>query len=158
DPADPAQKMSEPESFIKDVSSRLGSFYTTGFQEEYNARKQNLFDDDEYRRQAEMVLEERLALFEYALDGYDDGLLFFYFSSSDLQSHMFWWEWDRSGPANHPSRDDAQVWANFDRIQALYRRLDQVVGEMTDRFGSRATIFVMSDHGFANFGRQFNLN
>src|SRR5262249_1889808 len=80
------------------------------------------------------------------------------FSSSDLQSHMFWWEWDRSGPANHPSRDDAQVWANFDRIQALYRRLDQVVGEMTDRFGSRATIFVMLDHGFANFCRQFNLN
>jgi predicted AlkP superfamily phosphohydrolase/phosphomutase len=27
-----------------------------------------------------------------------------------------------------------------------------------ERFGSQATIFVMSDHGFANFGRQFNLN
>ena len=27
-----------------------------------------------------------------------------------------------------------------------------------DRYGDRATLFVMSDHGFANFGRQFNLN
>ena len=27
-----------------------------------------------------------------------------------------------------------------------------------DRYGSKATIIVMSDHGFANFGRQFNLN
>ena len=27
-----------------------------------------------------------------------------------------------------------------------------------DRYGSMATIIVMSDHGFANFGRQFNLN
>ena len=27
-----------------------------------------------------------------------------------------------------------------------------------DRYGSRATLIVMSDHGFANFGRQFNLN
>ena len=27
-----------------------------------------------------------------------------------------------------------------------------------DRYGGRATIIVMSDHGFANFGRQFNLN
>jgi predicted AlkP superfamily phosphohydrolase/phosphomutase len=26
------------------------------------------------------------------------------------------------------------------------------------RYGDRATIIVMSDHGFANFGRQFNLN
>jgi predicted AlkP superfamily phosphohydrolase/phosphomutase len=158
DPAAPAQKMSEPESFIKDVSGRLGSFYTTGFQEEYNARKQNLFDDDEYLKQANMVLEERLALFEYALDDYDDGLLFFYFSSSDLQSHMFWWEWNQGGPSYHPSRDDGAVWQNFDRIRTLYKRLDRVIGEVSDRFGSRATIFVMSDHGFANFGRQFNLN
>jgi predicted AlkP superfamily phosphohydrolase/phosphomutase len=29
---------------------------------------------------------------------------------------------------------------------------------MVDRYGSQATILVMSDHGFANFGRQFNLN
>src|SRR5262249_55471680 len=30
--------------------------------------------------------------------------------------------------------------------------------ELFDRHGSQATILVMSDHGFANFGRQFNLN
>ena len=45
-----------------------------------------------------MVLEERLALFDYALHNYDDGLLFFYFSSSDLQSHMFWWDSDDPHP------------------------------------------------------------
>src|SRR5262249_24573886 len=31
-------------------------------------------------------------------------------------------------------------------------------GDLLDRYGSQATIIVMSDHGFANFGRQFNLN
>jgi predicted AlkP superfamily phosphohydrolase/phosphomutase len=158
DPAAPAQKMSEPASFITDVSGRLGPFYTTGFQEEYNARKADLFDDDEYHKQAGLVLEERLALFEDAVNHYDDGLLFFYFSSSDLQSHMFWWEWDRAGPSFHPSREDAAVWKNFERVRTLYQRLDRVIGEVMDRFGSSATIFVMSDHGFANFGRQFNLN
>jgi predicted AlkP superfamily phosphohydrolase/phosphomutase len=158
DPAAPALKISEPESFIQDVSKRLGSFYTTGFQEDYNARKNNLFDDDEYLRQANMVLEERLALFDHAVDDYDDGLLFFYFSSSDLQSHMFWWNWDWNGPTYHPSRSDAQVWKNFEHVRRLYQRLDQVVGDLAECFGSRTTIFVMSDHGFANFGRQFNLN
>jgi predicted AlkP superfamily phosphohydrolase/phosphomutase len=154
DPAAPALKISEPESFVRDVSARLGSFYTTGFQEDYNARKNNLFDDDEYLRQATMVLEERLALFDYALDDYDDGLLFFYFSSSDLQSHMFWWDSDEP----HPTRDDALAKKCFGHVHRLYRRLDQVVGDLHDRYGSRATLFVMSDHGFANFGRQFNLN
>jgi predicted AlkP superfamily phosphohydrolase/phosphomutase len=160
DPAAPAQKISEPASFITDVSKRLGSFYTTGFQEEYLARKQNVFDDDEYFKQANMVLEERLALFDYAVNNYDDGLLFFYFSSSDLQSHMFWWDCELDEQANFcPSRlDPSLVKTNTARVKALYRRLDQVIGTLMDRFGSRATIFVMSDHGFANWGRQFNLN
>ena len=52
-----------------------------------------------------MVLEERLALFDYAMDNYDDGLLFFYFSSSDLQSHMFWWK----GSEKHPIRSAAEA-------------------------------------------------
>jgi predicted AlkP superfamily phosphohydrolase/phosphomutase len=154
DPAAPALQISEPDSFVRDVSRRLGSFYTTGFQEDYNARKNNLFDDDEYLRQANLVLEERLALFDYALDDYDDGLLFFYFSSSDLQSHMFWWDSDEP----HPIRGEAEAKKAFGHIHRLYKRLDQVVGDLLDRYGSQATLFVMSDHGFGNFGRQFNLN
>ena len=90
--------MSEPASFVQDVSKQLGLFYTTGFQEDYKARTNGVFVDDEYLKQANMVLEERLALFDYAVDNYDDGLLFFYFSSSDLQSHMFWWDSDEKHP------------------------------------------------------------
>jgi predicted AlkP superfamily phosphohydrolase/phosphomutase len=159
DPAAPALQMSEPEDFVSKVAEKVGPFYTTGFQEDYNARKDNVFDDQQFSEQAELVLEERLRLFDYAVDNYDDGLLFFYFSSSDLQSHMFWWEWNPAlGPSNHPSREDGAVLDNIERIHALYKRLDQVVGDLMDRYGDRATIFVMSDHGFANFGRQFNLN
>ena len=43
---------------------RLGPFATTGFQEDYKARTNGVFADDEYARQADMVLEERLALLE----------------------------------------------------------------------------------------------
>jgi predicted AlkP superfamily phosphohydrolase/phosphomutase len=154
DPSAPATRMSEPDSFVKAVSKRLGPFYTTGFQEDYSARKNGVFDDDEFLRQAGMVLEERLALFDYALDDYDDGLLFFYFSSSDLQSHMFWWNSDE----RHPTRSDDETKKYFGHVRHLYQRLDAVVGDVVDRYGSRASILVMSDHGFANFGRQFNLN
>jgi predicted AlkP superfamily phosphohydrolase/phosphomutase len=154
DPADPAIQISEPKTFVKAAGGKLGPFYTTGFQEEYNARKVELFDDDEYLRQADMVLEERLALYEYALDDYDDGLFFFYFSSCDLQSHMFWWYSDEQ----HPFRPEAQVQKYFGHVKNLYRKLDTLIGDTADRYGSRATIFVMSDHGFGNFGMQFNLN
>ncbi|OYW23811.1 MAG: hypothetical protein B7Z55_03160 [Planctomycetales bacterium 12-60-4] len=100
------------------------------------------------------MLEERLAEFEYAVQNYDDGLLFFYFSSSDLQSHMFWWDSDDA----HPLRSTSEAQHYFQHIQRLYQTLDKVVGDVYDRYGDRATIFVMSDHGFSNFGRQFNLN
>jgi hypothetical protein len=154
DPRAPAQRMSEPDSFITNVAGRLGPFYTTGFQEDHKARSNGVFDDDEFARQAGMVLDERLALFQYALENYDDGLLFFYFSSSDLQSHIFWWDSD----AKHPIRSDAEAKARFALVKRLYQKLDSVVGDLLDRYGHKATIVVMSDHGFANFGRQFNLN
>jgi predicted AlkP superfamily phosphohydrolase/phosphomutase len=154
DPSAPAAKLSEPASFIQDVSKPLGLFYTTGFQEDYSARKNGVFADDEFLKQASMVLEERLALFDYAVDNYDDGLLFFYFSSSDLQSHMFWWNSDEK----HPIRSAPEAQKYFGHIKRLYQKLDAVIGDIADRYGSRATILVMSDHGFANFGRQFNLN
>jgi predicted AlkP superfamily phosphohydrolase/phosphomutase len=154
DPSAPAQKISEPPSFVQDLSAKLGPFYTTGFQEDHKARTNGVFGDDEFVRQAGMVLEERLALFERALDDYEDGLLFFYFSSSDLQSHIFWWDSD----AEHPIRSSAETQKYFDHVKRLYTKLDSVVGEVLDRHGATATIIVMSDHGFGNFGRQFNLN
>lgn len=154
DPGDPAVRLSEPGSFVQDVSARLGRFHTLGFQEAYEARKSGVFVDDEFIRQANMVLEERLALFDYAVENYDDGLLFFYFSSSDLQSHILWWH----GDDEHPTRTSEEARRQFEHIRRLYRRLDGVVGDIVDRYGSSATIIVMSDHGFANFGRQFNLN
>ena len=154
DPAAPAQKMSEPKSFIQDVAGKLGPFYTTGFQEDHKARSNGIFSDDEFARQAAIVLDERLAMFDYAINNYDDGLLFFYFSSSDLQSHIFWWDSDDK----HPIRSELEAKAQFGHVRRLYQKLDAVIGDLMDRYGGKATIIVMSDHGFANFGKQFNLN
>jgi predicted AlkP superfamily phosphohydrolase/phosphomutase len=154
DPSAPAVKISEPEPFIQDVSKRLGLFATTGFQEDFEARKNRVFTEDEFIKQADKVLEERLALFEYAVQNYDDGLLYFYFSSSDLQSHLLWWNPDESQPC--PSSEEPE--RGFAHVQRLYQKLDAVIGDIVDRYGSQATIIVMSDHGFANFGRQFCLN
>lgn len=156
DPSAPAVQLSEPPEFIQDVSKALGLFYTTGFQEDHKARSNGIFVDDEFLKQATMVLEERLELFEHAVENYEDGLLFFYFSSSDLQSHMFWWNAEEN--EKHPTRTAPEAQKYYGHVKRLYQRLDNVIGDIYDRYGGSATIFVMSDHGFANFGRQFNLN
>lgn len=152
-PSEPAIKLTEPPEFIEKISKSRGLFYTTGFQEDHKALSNKVFTDAEFAAQAEIVLQERLNLLDYALDNYDDGLLFFYFSSTDLQSHMFWWDSDKK----HPVRTAGQAKNCFGNIKQLYQRIDGVVGDILARYGNDLVI-VMSDHGFANFKRQFNLN
>jgi predicted AlkP superfamily phosphohydrolase/phosphomutase len=154
DPSEPAIKITEPQQFSEAISGELGMFYTTGFQEDHKALSNKIFTDPEYAVQADIVLQERLNLLKYALRHYDDGLLFFYFSSTDLQSHMFWWDSNEK----HPIRSAENAKKYFNHIHELYARLDSVVGRILNSYGDQATIIVMSDHGFANFRRQFNLN
>ncbi|UCC22510.1 MAG: alkaline phosphatase family protein [Planctomycetota bacterium] len=153
-PSEPVIKLTEPPKFIKQISDELGLFYTTGFQEDHKALSNKVFTDAEYAYQADYVLQERLNLLDYALKNYDDGLLFFYFSSTDLQSHMFWWDSDEK----HPVRSAAGAQRYFSHLKGIYEKMDGVLGDILHRYGNEATIVVMSDHGFANFKRQFNLN
>ncbi|MFC1488216.1 alkaline phosphatase family protein [Thermodesulfobacteriota bacterium] len=154
DPSDPAIHISEPNRFIKEISNELGLFYTTGFQEDHKALSNKIFTDDEFVAQADLVLKERLDLLRYAIEHYDDGLLFFYFSSADLQSHMFWWD----SSEKHPTRSAEEAKRYFDHLKDIYREMDDAIGKILKRYGDDATIIVMSDHGFARFKRQFNLN
>ncbi len=155
DPSDPGdQRITEPAAFVGKLSDALGLFYTTGFQEDHKALSAGTFVDEEYREQADYVLSERLELLDYAIENYDDGLLFFYFSSTDLQAHMFWWDGDEP----HPTRSRQSAAKCHGTIEALYKRMDDIVGDVLERFGDDATILVMSDHGFCNFRRQFSLN
>lgn len=154
DPASPDIQITEPPEFSEKISQKLGRFYTTGFQEDHKALSNGIFSDAEFVTQAEYVLWERINLLNYALDSYDDGLLFFYFSSTDLQAHMLWWD----SEAKHPLRSDADAKKYFGHLKDLYIRMDTVVGNLLKQYGDQAHILVMSDHGFSNFKRQFNLN
>lgn len=155
DPSDTGdQKISEPPEFINQISESLGLFYTAGFQEDHKALSNRVFRDEEYLSQARYVLEERRRLLQYAMDHYQSGLLFYYFSSTDLQSHMFWWE----GEDKHPVRPPAEAKKYHQVVESLYAEMDGIVGEVVQKIGDKAVFLVMSDHGFCNFRRQFNLN
>jgi len=155
DPGNPGdQRITEPPEMLADMHEALGLFYTAGFQEDHKALSNKVFTDAEYKEQADYVLRERLDLLDYATDRYEDGLLFFYFSSTDLQAHMFWWD----GEEEHPVRTPAEAKKYNEAVLEIYRRMDRVVGQAVERYGDDATIIVMSDHGFCNFRRQVNLN
>ncbi len=153
-PLEPAIKLTEPTGFSRKIADKLGLFYTTGFQEDHKALSRKIFTDDEFMEQAESVLRERVNLLQYALENYEDGLLFFYFSSTDMQAHMLWWDSD----AKHPTRSASEAKRCFHHLKNIYRRMDAIIGQLLKRYGDKAHLVVMSDHGFSNFKRQFNLN
>ncbi len=138
---------SEPPNFQKEIGEAIGPYHTQGFAEAFNARKHQLLTDEEYRAQAATVLDESSRMLDYALDRFQDGLLFFYFSSTDLQAHIFWWDSDEK----HPCRSSADAKKYMGVIEDIYVKMDDALGRGMKKLGPDATVIVMSDHGFCNF-------
>jgi hypothetical protein len=138
DPYDPALPLSAPAGYASEIASRNGPFYTQGIEEDTAAVRQNVFSLDEYLRQSRIVHQEHERLLHDALAHFHDGLLFFYFSEIDQDSHILW------------QRHEAE-------LLKTYRAVDHSIGEVMAQ-AAGAEVIVMSDHGFAPFDYAFNLN
>jgi predicted AlkP superfamily phosphohydrolase/phosphomutase len=107
--------------------------------------------------QSMSVFDESKKIFRYELERFlnqKSGFLFFYFSSLDQGQHMYWALNDTDHPYFHP--DESK---QFSYIRdELYREHDRVLGEALKKLPPDVKIIVMSDHGFAPYRRDFNLN
>jgi predicted AlkP superfamily phosphohydrolase/phosphomutase len=157
DPLAPAMPISTPEDFAAELARAAGRFYTQGMPEDTRALTDGLFDDADFLAQAALVADEHLRQYRYLLEGFEDGLLFYYFGFLDQTSHVMWRAMDPEHPAHDPERDAAYRTV----IEDLYVEADRIVGETLDhlaRTEDDATLIVMSDHGFTSWRRAFSLN
>lgn len=151
-PSDPAMPITNPESWSGDLHESLGYFYTQELPEETKAFSGGILTADEFWEQAQFVYREQRRELDYALENFEKGLLFFYFSSVDQGSHMLWNTMDPMHPAyvaDHPLRD---------AIPTLYRQMDEALGRILESVDDETTVIVMSDHGFSPFYWEVNLN
>ena len=153
-PAAPALPISSPPEFSKEIADAVGPYFTQGMAEDTKALSDGVFNDEEFLRQAEQVFAERKRLYDYFLDRFETGALFFYFSSVDQVSHMMWRAMDPAHPGHDPEADAA----HGDVIENLYLAMDKVVGETLEKVEEDTTIIILSDHGFAPWYRAFHLN
>jgi len=154
DPANPALPISTPKTYSKQLSEEVGEFYTQGIAEDTKALSSAVLDDKEYLEQSREVLAEHRRIFDAEFPKFRDGMFFFYFSSLDLNSHMFW----RLMDEKHPEYDAALAAQNANAIEWFYHQIDEVLGEVVPKLDSNTTLLVLSDHGFAPYNRSFNLN
>jgi hypothetical protein len=78
------------------------------------------------------------------------------FTQTDRAAHCLWWLRD----ADHPYAKigDSTLFAGRDPLLEVYRRMDQVIGDVAGRLGSDDLLLVVSDHGFQSFRYGFNIN
>lgn len=138
DPVSPSLPISAPASYAHNVAAEIGRFYTLGIPEDTAIFRQGLFEMPEFLSQTALVMEDEHKLLEHNLHHFQEGLLFFYFSSVDQNSHMLW------------GKHDAE-------LLRIYQAVDESIGEVT-REQPEAELMVMSDHGFAAFDRAVHLN
>ena len=152
DPADPALPLAHPGGWAGDLHDVLGPFHTQELPQETQAFSEGVFDGREFWGQAQFVYAERRRALDHLLDTFDDGLLFFYFSSVDQGSHMLYRYADRDHPFHEP---DVLLSPG---IRVLYEQMDEALGRVRRVVDERTTLIVMSDHGFAPFHTGVNLN
>ncbi|MBI3662090.1 MAG: alkaline phosphatase family protein [Acidobacteria bacterium] len=154
DPSNPALPLSTPESYSRELWEKVGFFYTQGIAEDTKALSSGLLNDEEYLQQARMVLREQRRIFDLELSRFRAGFLFFYFSSLDQNSHMFW----RAIDKQHPAANEETSLKHSRVLEELYQEMDEALGKTLERLDENTTLLVMSDHGFAPYHRSFNLN
>ncbi len=138
DPISPALPIAAPPNWCRTVARATGRFFTMGIPEDTSALRQQIFTLPEFRAQARLVFEDERRLLRYSLRHFSGGLLFFYFSSIDQNSHMLW--------KQHESE-----------LLDVYRAIDDCIGEVRRAFPT-VELIVLSDHGFTTFERSVNLN
>ena len=154
DPANPALPISTPSSYSSELAEEVGEFHTQGIAEDTKALSDGVLDDKEYLEQAHTVLAEHRKIFDQEFPKFHQGMFFFYFSSLDLNSHMFW----RLMDPKHPGYDASLAAQYGSAIEEFYQQIDQVLGEVLPKLDEHTTLMVLSDHGFAPYYRSFNLN
>lgn len=160
DPADPVLPIFSSPAYGKELARHLGPFHTKGLPEDTKALSYDVISNGEYLDMAYQLIAESRAGMEYELGKLarqDEGFLFYYFSSLDQDSHMFWRTIDPESPL-YTKELDRQFGHT---LKDLYVEMDKCLGRAMNTFDIRDPNFqllVMSDHGFGPFRRQVNLN
>jgi predicted AlkP superfamily phosphohydrolase/phosphomutase len=138
DPLSPDLPISVPASFGKEIVRRVGRYSTLGIPEDTSALRQGVFNLPQFLAQSRMVLKDERRMLEESLNRFQDGLLFFYFSSVDQNSHVLW--------GHHEAE-----------LLEFYRAVDASIGDVMRRKPG-AELMILSDHGFTFFDRAVGLN
>lgn len=156
-PRDPALSISTPSSYSKELVENVGLFHTISLPADTKALSQATFSMENFIVQSLSVFDESKRLFEYEFERFlqkKKGFLFFYFSAVDQGQHMCWALNDKEHPYFHPLEHEKYGYIHHE----LYRKHDEILGQVLRKCPKDISIIVHSDHGFNPYRRKVNIN
>ncbi len=153
DPRKPVFPISYPDSFSQELERALGPFHTLGLPEETNGVQDGVLTYEAFLQLINDIQTEREQLLWHTLGQTHDGVFAFVFDTIDRAQHIFWMTQDAKHPLHHLSQN---VYRRV--INALYERMDAVIGKVAAQCGADTKLFIVSDHGFSTFRRAVHVN
>jgi predicted AlkP superfamily phosphohydrolase/phosphomutase len=132
-----------PPSFAKRTWKECGPYLTLGWPQDTTGLEEGCLTDRQFLDLCQGIFDTREQILMHHLDRFNEGIIASIFDSLDRIQHMFW-----------HSRPDV--------VDAWYVRLDALIGRVERRLADlgheKTRIFVLSDHGFADFHHKVHLN
>jgi predicted AlkP superfamily phosphohydrolase/phosphomutase len=154
DPEKPPFDISYPRTYGLYLSKLLGPYATLGLAEDTWALNEEVIDDQAFLDQAYLNHAEREEMLFDALEKNREGLVVCVFDTTDRIQHMFF----RYLNPNHPALRNKDQTKHETAIEDLYRRMDDLLGRISEELSDGDELIVMSDHGFKDFSRGVNIN
>jgi predicted AlkP superfamily phosphohydrolase/phosphomutase len=153
DPSAQSMPVTWPVEYGGELAREVGPFWTKGLPTDTSALNHRIISDEEYVKQAQIVLQETLAIFDYEWSRFDSGFFFLYVSNTDQDAHMLWRNMDPTHPKH--SEGDPRF---ADYLFYLYEEMDKLLGKVLPAADDDTLVLIVSDHGFTQYARQFHLN
>ena len=154
DPDNPPAPMSFPASLSADLYERLGPYRTLGWAEATSALNENVLDEKVFMDDVYRAFDDRAQVILQRIDTHHWDLLVGGVESIDHVQHMMW----RLTDPTHPMYDRALAAKFGDAIERVYRRCDDLVGEVIARIEPGTPVIIVSAYGFHSFKQSINLN
>ncbi len=154
DPQKPALPISHPFIYSIYLGKLIGNYTTLGEADDTWALNEGILSEDSFIKLAYDNHKESEDMLFNALDKTRKGVVACWFQTTDSIQHMFFRYLDK----NHPALKTGQAKKSAKVIEDLYVAMDDLVGRVMNKLNKKSVLFVMSDHGFKNFARGFNLN
>lgn len=141
-PLHSAWQYATPGGFVKNSWNSCGPFLTLGWPQDTTGLEEGCLTDDQFLDLCLSIFKTRERILLHHLQDFREGILASVFDSLDRIQHMFW-------------RDRPDI------IEDWYRRLDKMVGSLSQNHGGdgeETRLVIVSDHGFGRFDYKVHLN